>query len=168
MAAAIKGHGGMPSRGGMADLTDAELKSAMQFMFSRSTGAEGRDDSSRGCGRRIRPPAKPDGAKVYAMGCNACHAAGVAGAPKFGDKAAWAARSKAGVDALVASVIKGKGAMPPKGAVGQAPADADLRAAVEYMLARCEVGRARHRQSARRALRRPFAFGNCSVRAVRD
>ncbi len=67
------------------------------------------------------------------MGCNACHATGVAGAPKFGDKAAWAARSKVGVDGLVASVTKGKGAMPPKG--GQANAsDADLRAAVEYMV----------------------------------
>jgi cytochrome c5 len=68
------------------------------------------------------------------MGCNACHAAGVAGAPKFGDKAAWAVRSKLGLDALVASVTKGKGAMPPKGAVAGAT-DAELRAAVEYMLA---------------------------------
>jgi cytochrome c5 len=78
--------------------------------------------------------AKPDGAQVYARGCNACHASGVAGAPKYGDKAAWAARGKAGVDALVASVIKGKGAMPPKG--GQTNAsDAEIRAAVEYLLA---------------------------------
>ncbi|HQR57024.1 MAG TPA: cytochrome c, partial [Burkholderiaceae bacterium] len=38
------------------------------------------------------------------------------------------------VDALVASVIKGKGAMPPKGAVASA-SDAELRAAVEYMVA---------------------------------
>jgi cytochrome c5 len=68
------------------------------------------------------------------MGCNACHAAGVAGAPKLGDTAAWAARSKAGVDALVGSVIKGKGAMPSKGGVAGA-SDADLRAAVEYMVA---------------------------------
>ena len=68
------------------------------------------------------------------MGCNACHATGVAGAPKYGDKVAWAARSKAGVDALVASAIKGKGAMPPKGGLATAT-DADIRAAVEYMLA---------------------------------
>jgi len=40
-AAAIKGHGGMPSRGGMADLTDAELKSAVQYMFNRSTATPG-------------------------------------------------------------------------------------------------------------------------------
>jgi cytochrome c5 len=102
-------------------------------MFSRSTGAA-TTATPPATAAAVSAPAKPDGAKVYAMGCNACHAAGVAGAPKFGDKAAWAARSKLGVDALVASVIKGKGAMPPKGAVGGA-SDAELRAAVEYMLA---------------------------------
>jgi cytochrome c5 len=117
----------------MADLTDAELKSAIQFMFSRSTGTA---PTATPVAAAVAPvaAAKPDGAKVYAMGCNACHAAGVAGAPKFGDKSAWAARSKLGVDALVASVIKGKGAMPAKGAVASA-SDAELRAAVEYMLA---------------------------------
>jgi cytochrome c5 len=60
--------------------------------------------------------------------------AGVAGAPKFGDKAAWADRAKLGIDALTASVIKGKGAMPAKGGVASA-SDADIKAAVEYMLA---------------------------------
>ncbi len=48
--------------------------------------------------------------------CMGCHATGVAGAPKIGDAAAWAPRAKLGVAALVKSVIKGKGAMPPKGA----------------------------------------------------
>lgn len=76
---------------------------------------------------------KVDGAKVYASGCNVCHAAGVAGAPKLGDKAAWAPRLALGIDALTASVIKGKGAMPPKGAVATAT-DTDLRAAVEHMV----------------------------------
>jgi cytochrome c5 len=56
----------------------------------------------------------------------------VAGAPKTGDKAAWAPRLKTGKDALYASVIKGKGAMPPKG--GNASlADADIKAAVDYL-----------------------------------
>jgi cytochrome c5 len=59
--------------------------------------------------------------------------AGVAGAPKFGDKAAWAARVGGGLDALTASVIKGKGAMPPKG--GSTASDAEIKAAVSYMLA---------------------------------
>jgi cytochrome c5 len=75
---------------------------------------------------------KADGKKIYDTACAACHAAGVAGAPKFGDKAAWAPRLKTGVDALYAGAIKGKGAMPAKG--GNASlADADVKAAVDYM-----------------------------------
>lgn len=78
--------------------------------------------------------AKVDGAKVFASGCNVCHTAGVADAPKLGDKAAWAPRMGQGIDALTAAVIKGKGAMPPRGAVANA-SDAELRGAVEYMVA---------------------------------
>ncbi len=80
------------------------------------------------------PSFAADGAKVYASTCAVCHASGVANAPKLGDKAAWAARTGAGVDALVATVVKGKGAMPPK-AGNAALADADIKAAVEHMLA---------------------------------
>ena len=72
------------------------------------------------------------GEALYKQACIACHAASVAGSPKFGDKAAWAPRIKTGLDMLTASVIKGKGAMPPKG--GSAASDADIRAAVEYMV----------------------------------
>ena len=64
----------------------------------------------------------------------ACHMTGAANAPKLGDKAAWAPRIKTGNDALVASVIKGKGAMPPKGG-GAALSDAEIKAAVEYLVA---------------------------------
>jgi cytochrome c5 len=78
-------------------------------------------------------PAVADGEGLYKKACMACHAAGVAGAPKLGDKAGWSARLGLGVDGLTASVIKGKGAMPPKG--GSAASDAEIKAAVEYMLA---------------------------------
>jgi cytochrome c5 len=71
---------------------------------------------------------------VYDSACVACHAAGVAGAPKLGDKAAWAPRLAAGIDGLTTSVIKGKGAMPPKGGNASIK-DADIKAAVEYMTA---------------------------------
>ena len=74
------------------------------------------------------------GQALYNQACAACHAAGVAGAPKFADKAAWAPRIPLGLDALTASVIKGKGAMPPKGGAASA-SDADIRATVSYMLA---------------------------------
>ena len=80
------------------------------------------------------PALAADGKAVYDKTCVACHAAGVANAPKLGDKAAWAPRVATGRDALFASVVKGKGAMPPKGGNASIP-DADIRAAVEYMTA---------------------------------
>lgn len=72
------------------------------------------------------------GKAVYQASCTVCHGAGVAGAPKTGDKAAWAPRLKAGMDALYASALKGKNAMPPKGG-NLSLADADVKAAVDYM-----------------------------------
>ena len=75
-----------------------------------------------------------DGKAVYDKTCVACHASGVANAPKVGDKAAWAARIATGKDALLASVVKGKGAMPPRaGAAGIS--DDELKAAIDYMVA---------------------------------
>ncbi|MEN8205552.1 MAG: c-type cytochrome [Pseudomonadota bacterium] len=77
--------------------------------------------------------AQAGGADVYNSKCMACHASGAAGAPKLGDKAAWAPRIATGMDALVASVTNGKGAMPPKGTCMDCSAD-DFVAAVEYMV----------------------------------
>jgi len=74
------------------------------------------------------------GESTYKAACAVCHAAGVAGAPKSGDKAAWASRIKSGPEALYASAIKGKGAMPAKGG-NAALADADVKAAVDFMVA---------------------------------
>jgi cytochrome c5 len=74
-----------------------------------------------------------DGKAVYDKTCVACHASGVANAPKLGDKAAWAPRIATGRDALVASVVKGKGAMPPKAGAANL-SDDDIKAAVEYMV----------------------------------
>ncbi len=72
------------------------------------------------------------GKQTYEQVCIACHAAGAAGAPKFGDKEAWANRISQGVDALYQSTLKGKGAMPPRG--GFAGTDEELKATVEYMI----------------------------------
>jgi cytochrome c5 len=72
------------------------------------------------------------GEALYKQACMVCHAAGVANAPKLGDKAAWAPRLAQGLPALVTSAIKGKGAMPPKG--GSTAPDTEIRAAVEYMV----------------------------------
>lgn len=75
----------------------------------------------------------PAGEKLYRSACVVCHASGVANAPKLGDKQAWAPFLAQGADALLATVLKGKGAMPPRG--GTAADEASLRAAVAYMMA---------------------------------
>ena len=78
--------------------------------------------------------AKDAGKTLYESACIACHAQGVANAPKFGDKLAWAKLMKEPIEELLEEVVKGKGAMPPKG--GRADAStADIKAAIEYMLA---------------------------------
>jgi cytochrome c5 len=70
---------------------------------------------------------------VYDQTCVACHMQSVAGSPKLGDKPAWAPRIDTGMDSLVQSVLKGTGAMPPKG--GNASlSEAQVRAAVEFMV----------------------------------
>jgi len=136
---AISGHGGMPARGGMAKLTDAEIKRAIEYMFNAGKQAAPAAPSAAAPAVAVAAatPVKADaadGKKLYEASCLACHAAGVAGAPKLGDRAAWAVRAAAGVDALTATVLKGKGAMPPRGAAASAT-EAEIRAAVQYMLA---------------------------------
>ncbi len=74
-----------------------------------------------------------DGKTVYGQTCAACHATGLAGAPKLGDRAAWAPRLGGGNSELVKAVVKGKGAMPPK-AGNPSLTEGDIRAAVEFML----------------------------------
>lgn len=95
---------------------------------------------------RIQPVAKvelagvaPAGAKangrsgeeLYKAVCGACHEAGVANAPKTGDKAAWAPRIGVGLDVLVKTAKAGKNAMPPKG--GSDGSDEELARAIVFM-----------------------------------
>jgi cytochrome c5 len=85
--------------------------------------------------------AAADGAKVYQSTCSACHAAGVAGAPKFGDKAAWKDRIAQGNAKLYEHAIKGfqgkAGFMPPKGG-NSALSDAEVKAAVDHMVSKAK------------------------------
>lgn len=81
--------------------------------------------------------AKPDlahGEKIYRQACAFCHDKGVAGAPKAGDVAAWSPRLAQGMDALYTAAVRGKGTMPAKGG-NPSLADADVKAAVDYLVA---------------------------------
>ncbi|AIA74419.1 c-type cytochrome [Vreelandella sp. 21] len=78
-----------------------------------------------------------DGEALYASaGCVACHAAGVAGAPKLGDAEAWGPRIEQGTDALYQSVFNGKGVMPPRG--GSSASDEEIMAVVDYMVSQAQ------------------------------
>jgi cytochrome c oxidase subunit 2 len=79
------------------------------------------------------PAAAADGKSTYGQVCVACHGAGIAGAPKFGDKAAWTARITQGQQTLYDHAIKGIRMMPAKGG-NPGLSDAQVKAAVDYMV----------------------------------
>lgn len=78
-------------------------------------------------------------ADTYKSSCSTCHDAGVAGAPKLGDKAAWAPRMKEGKDALYKSALQGKPgtAMVAKGGFSNL-SDADVKAVVDFMMSKAK------------------------------
>jgi len=153
--------GVMPPKGGNADLTDDEVHRAVVYLANQA-GAGWKEPAPAAAAaapaaRAAAPvtaaasapaaaaapaatptaaaaPAggKADGKATYDKTCSVCHATGLAGAPKFGDKAAWAPRIATGLAALHNSALHGKNAMPPKGG-NLALTDADVTAAVDYM-----------------------------------
>lgn len=135
LQSALKGKGAMPPRGGAADLSDAEVERAIIYM-ANAGGAKFKEPAVVAPAPAVAAApaaAKPDGKKVYASTCIACHGTGVANAPKFGNKADWAPRVARGVAALYQSALDGKGAMPPRGG-NSALSDADVKAGVDYMV----------------------------------
>lgn len=157
---ALKGKGAMPAQAG-GDFDDVEIARAVAYMANAAgakfaepqrAGAAAAAGAAPAAAPEATPVAAapaaaapaapaaaqpaavaaPNGEALYKQACVACHAAGVAGAPKLGDKAAWAPRVKTGTPQMVQSVMNGKGAMPPKG--GSTASEAEIRAAVEYMV----------------------------------
>ncbi len=153
----VNGIRAMPARGGNGDLSDYEVARGVVYMTASAGGTFKEPAAPAATAAPANAPAAAaapgpaammvasaapaaaapakasDGKALYETACVACHAAGVANAPKLGDKAAWAPRIKTGMDTLYASVLKGKGAMPPKGTAMSA-SDPDIKAAVDYML----------------------------------
>lgn len=118
----------------------------MVFVNSGKREGAGTTDAAKSAEQLIKPVAQLNfkdasapreiqtGEQVYKAVCSSCHATGAAGAPKFGDTAAWSARLGKGYDGLMTSVLKGKGAMPARG--GSNPADIsdyELGRAVVYL-----------------------------------
>lgn len=136
---AIEGIRQMPARGGDGDLSDTEVARAVAYM-ANSAGAsfqapEAAAPAAAATGATAS--AKPDpvkGKAVYDANCAACHATGVAGAPKPGDKAAWSARLGQGYAGLYGNALKGIRGMPAKGGNADLP-EADLANAVGYLFA---------------------------------
>jgi cytochrome c5 len=128
---ALKGEGAMPPRGGASDLSDIEVERAVVYM-ANAAGATFKEPAAPAPAAQA-VSGKADGKKVYESTCVMCHGAGVANAPKFGDKKAWAMHLMRGTDELYQSALKGKGAMPPRGA-NLTLSDAEVKAAVDYML----------------------------------
>jgi len=93
--------------------------------------------ASAAAGKTAATGSPASGKKLYDTVCMACHAAGVAGAPKTGDKAAWQPRIAQGKEALYTSALHGKNAMPAKGGMASAP-DADVKAAVDYLVSQAK------------------------------
>jgi cytochrome c5 len=109
------------SGGELGGLTQAELTKSVEMRIAKVGSVEIRDAN--------RP--LTTGEAVYKAQCVACHAAGVGGAPKFGDAGLWAARIKTGYDALLNSALKGKGSMGAQG--GGDYEDVEIGRAVVYM-----------------------------------
>jgi len=162
----LKGFKAMPAQGG-GDYSDLEVGRALVFMANKAGGkleepkgaapaattaaaseaapaaaatpAPAAAPATQTAAATAAPAAAAGGVPaLYTQVCSACHIAGVANAPKIGDKAAWAPRiaAAAGVDGLTASVLKGKGAMPPKG--GSNASEADIKAVVSYMVSQAK------------------------------
>jgi cytochrome c5 len=103
--------------------SDSMTPEAIEARIKPVAGFELRDASA--------PQAARSGEEVFKAVCGACHAAGVAGAPKPGDNGAWSARIASGLETLITSALKGKGAMPPQG--GGDFSDLEVSKAVVYM-----------------------------------
>ncbi|NMM38314.1 MAG: cytochrome c5 family protein [Glaciimonas sp.] len=159
---AIQGIRGMPAKGGNPALDDLEVARAVVYMANKG-GASFKEPVAKAAApeaaaEAAMPTATPAvaaapaapaaavaagaapaklaadaGKKLYESTCIACHGAGVLGAPKFGDKVAWAPRIKQGPALLYQNAIAGIRMMPPKG--GSAASEDEVKAAVDYMTA---------------------------------
>lgn len=133
LTTSTNGINAMPPMGTCGNCSPDELKDAIRHMLTETGIKVAGGDAAPAAAAAPAAVSAADGKKIYDSACMACHATGAAGAPVKGDKAAWAPRIAQGMDTLVSHSINGFNAMPPRGACGSC-SDADLKAAVEYMV----------------------------------
>lgn len=135
---AIHGINSMPAKGTCSSCTDQEIEAAVQYMVN---------SSQEGSGVSVKvPPSIPapavnlaNGKKVYEQNCSICHTEGNLGAPKLGDKAAWAPLIKKNLDTLFDNTITGYKGMPARGGCTTCK-DTDIIDAVVYMVQQSKQG----------------------------
>jgi cytochrome c5 len=131
---ALNGLNAMPPRGGNLDLSDEEIKGAVHYIL-KAVGGSSAEAATPAPSTATQPAAAPSksGQEIYKSVCSTCHAIGIVGAPKFGDKDMWAPRIAKGNAALLNNALKGLNAMPPRGGNPNL-SDDDVKAAIDYML----------------------------------
>jgi cytochrome c5 len=153
----------MPAKGGFANLSDDEVKAAVEYMVAKVNGdkTEAPAPAEAAPAEAAPAPAAPEaatpaatetaaptetpvaaanleqGASIYNQSCSVCHSAGIAGAPKSGDPEHWNPRIAKGMETLVSHAINGfqgeSGVMPPKGGFVNL-SDDEIKNAVAYMV----------------------------------
>ena len=138
---AIEGIRKMPPHGGNRGVTDFEIELAITYMVNHSGGhwAVPIDKAA--------PPRLRSGEQVVRAQCVKCHGAGVGGAPRIGDRAAWIQRLEHGLGPLVRSAIGGHGGMPPRGGMPNLT-DPEIRDAILWMIDRSVAANASPRGGA--------------------
>jgi len=118
-----------------ADMSDAAVAERIAPVAQLNTDKPIVPESSAGNQQSASaaPAAARSGEDIYKSTCFACHGTGAAGAPKFGDKAAWGPRIDKGMDTLIKHATNGFNAMPPRGTCNDC-SDDELKSAIEYMV----------------------------------
>ncbi len=127
--AALTGIRNMPAHGGSPDLHDLDIRRAITYMVNQS-GGQWVEPAGKAIAARIVPAR--GGQYLVETQCGKCHAEGVNGAPRVGDRDAWVQRLKRGMDDVVRSALHGHGPMPARGGLADATFN-EIRGAVVYM-----------------------------------
>lgn len=141
---AINGIGGMPPKGTCITCTDKDIEEAVDYLTNASKGS-GQPGQTSARVKAIPKLTIEDGKRIYEKHCDVCHAPNVnyLNSPKINDTKAWEKISAQGVDVVIMHTINGYGNMPARGGCTTCN-DAEIKAAVKYMLQTSQPGKDYH------------------------